>query len=107
MALKTLTPEQAYRELKDHNRWVVGRDSIYRDYRFPDFQSALDFINNVARIAEEHDHHPNITLHEYCFVRIDSYTHAVNGISERDIRLAKALDDSLGDTQPLPNVRED
>lgn len=104
MKLKTLTPEEAYKDLRKHQGWIVERDLIYRDYRFPDFKSALDFINDVARIAEELDHHPNITLHEFCFVRISSYTHAVNGITQRDIELARALDDSLGETQPLPTL---
>lgn len=104
VALKRLSVEEAYRALSNHERWIVERKEIYRDFRFKDFAAALKFVNNVGRIAEELNHHPNILLHEYCFVRVGTYTHVVDGITEKDVELVKALDDALEDTQPLPKL---
>lgn len=95
MSLKPLSSEDAYMLLVDHKDWIVERNLIYRDFRLENFRSAIDFINKVARIADDVGHHPNILLHEYYFVRVTSYTHLQNGISEKDIELAKAIDASL------------
>ncbi len=106
MSVKPLSSEDAYLALADHEGWIVERSHIYKDFRLKDFKTAIEFINSVAAIADEVGHHPNILLHEYFFVRISSYTHLVNAITAKDIELAKAIDDSLGETQPLPVIRD-
>ncbi len=92
-----VTPEDAYHQLEQHPRWVVERTRIYRDLRFASFMDAISFINRVADIAERHDHHPNIQLHHYLFVRLELYSHLDDGLSQKDIDLAKAIDAVAGD----------
>ena len=87
-----LTPEAAYRALKAHPAWIVERDRIHRDLRFASFTAAIDFIDRVAVVAEAVGHHPNIRLHEWCFVELEIYSHVSGGLTSRDVELATAID---------------
>lgn len=89
--LKALSPEDVYRKLKDHPSWVVERSRIYRDFRFETFREALKFVLGVGAIAEKLRHHPNIFMHEYHFVRVETYTHLTGGLSAKDVELAKTI----------------
>lgn len=88
-----ITPEEAYTQLAAHPAWIVERERIYRDYRFASFRDAVRFIVQVADVAEERRHHPNIVLHEWCFVRLELYTHLHGGLTQADVDLAIALDE--------------
>lgn len=88
----SLSPEAAYRKLKHSPEWIVERGRIYRDFRFDTFREALRFVVAVGAIAEKLGHHPNIWIHEYHFVRVETYTHLTGGLSDRDVALAKAID---------------
>ena len=95
---EAISPERAYRALRRHPGWIVDRDRIHRDQRFPSFTAAVEFVNSVAAIAERLGHHPNITIHEWCFVRLELYSHVAGGLSMRDVDLAIAIDEgALGD----------
>lgn len=87
-----LSPEEAYQQLRNRPQWVVEHTRIYRDFRFETFKQALRFVNAVARIAGRVGHHPNITLHEYHFVRIETYDHLTGGLSTKDLELIRAID---------------
>jgi 4a-hydroxytetrahydrobiopterin dehydratase len=86
------SPETAFRRLRDHPSWVVERTRIYRDFRLPSFVAAIALVNLVADVAERQRHHPNITVHEWCFVRLELYSHIENAISQKDVDLALAID---------------
>ena len=75
---------------------MVERHRIYRDLRLPSFREAVDLIGRVADVAERHGHHPNITLHEWCFVHLELYSHLTGGLSTKDVELAIAIDDEVG-----------
>jgi pterin-4a-carbinolamine dehydratase len=66
--------------------------SIYRKFTTKNFQSALDCINDIGRLAEEQNHHPNLSITNYREVTIEIYTHKLNGITENDIQLAHRID---------------
>jgi 4a-hydroxytetrahydrobiopterin dehydratase len=90
-----IAPEVAAAELKEHPLWVVERSRLYRDFRFKDFNSAIAFVNRVADLAESVAHHPNICVHEWCFVHLELYSHADGGLSRFDVDFALALDAML------------
>ncbi|MFQ5931895.1 MAG: 4a-hydroxytetrahydrobiopterin dehydratase [Nitrospiraceae bacterium] len=96
--MKQLSSEEAYQRLAENPDWVVERNCIYRDFRLKDFKTAIEFIGDIAEIADKLSHHPNILLHEYHVLRITSYTHLVNGISDMDIDLAVAIDRFLDES---------
>ncbi len=94
-----ITPEDAYRALKAHRSWIVERDRIHRDLRFTSFAAAMEFVDRVAALAETLGHHPNIRVHEWCFVELEIYSHVSGGLTRRDVDLAAAID-ALLDDQP-------
>ncbi len=85
---------EAIVELKKelHPDWrVVEEHHLTRTFRFPDFRSALAFVNRVGEVAEAEGHHPDIFL-SWGKVTITLYTHAINGLSENDFILAAKID---------------
>jgi len=70
----------------------VTEKKIEKEYKFKNFQEALDFIAKVGQIAEEEGHHPDIYLHNYNKIRLTLTTHAIHGLSENDFILASKID---------------
>ncbi len=71
---------------------VPGRDAIQREFNFPAFNAAWGFMSRVALLAEAQDHHPEWS-NTYGRVLIILSTHDAGGLSERDVRLAQAIDE--------------
>jgi 4a-hydroxytetrahydrobiopterin dehydratase len=80
-----------YREEMAPNWQVIDHHHLIKDFKFSDFKTALAFINQVGKIAEEEKHHPDLLL-SYGKVHIKMYTHKVNGLSLRDFHLAQKID---------------
>jgi 4a-hydroxytetrahydrobiopterin dehydratase len=80
-------------ELKD---WQLaqGRDAIQRSFKFKNFSAAWGFMNRVALLAETQDHHPEWS-NVYNRVEILLSTHDCEGLSERDLKLARSIDKLL------------
>jgi 4a-hydroxytetrahydrobiopterin dehydratase len=70
---------------------IVDNHHLHRKYTFPDFRTALDFVNRVGAVAEEQGHHPDIEL-GWGRVEIVTYTHTSNGLTDKDTTLAAAID---------------
>ncbi len=70
---------------------VVDDHHLTRHYSFPDFVSALAFVNKVGDLAESEGHHPDIHL-TYGKVGLQMYTHKIDGLSESDFILAAKID---------------
>jgi len=70
---------------------LVTTHHIEKVFNFPDFKTALDFVNKVGAVAEEQAHHPDIGL-SWGGVEIVIYTHKVNGLTESDFILAAKID---------------
>ena len=95
--VKSLTDAErktALAELKDWRR-TEGRDAILRSFKFKNFSEAWGFMCRVALLAETQDHHPEWS-NVYNRVEILLSTHDCNGLSERDLKLARAIDALLG-----------
>ena len=67
------------------------RDAITRQFRFDDFAQAFGFMTSVAILAEKMDHHPEWS-NVYNRVDILLTTHDADGLSERDAKLAEAIE---------------
>jgi 4a-hydroxytetrahydrobiopterin dehydratase len=70
---------------------IVDGHHLHKAYKFPDFQTALDFVNRIGAAAEAQGHHPDLKL-GWGKVEVELFTHTVNGISEKDYALAAAID---------------
>ncbi len=72
---------------------VVDNHHVEKEFKFPDFKAALDFVNRVGIIAEEQGHHPDIYL-AWGKAGIKIWTHKINGLTESDFILAAKIDKS-------------
>jgi len=69
-----------------------GRDAIKKKFVFKDFNEAFGFMTRVALKADKMDHHPE-WFNVYNKVDITLSSHDVNGLSERDVRLANFIEE--------------
>ena len=78
--------------LADLDGWSVRRGHhLTREFAFPDFTKALAFVNEIGAIAEEQQHHPDIHL-SWGRVRVEVWTHKLDGLTESDFILAARID---------------
>ena len=79
-----------HRQLGD--TWkVVEEHHLEKEYRFKDFREALAFTNQVGAIAEAEGHHPDLLV-SYGKVKVQIWTHKINGLTESDFVLAAKCD---------------
>ncbi len=73
-------------------KWkVVNEHHIVREFKFPDFRRALDFVNRVGELAEQQGHHPDIFL-AWGRAEVTLWTHKIDGLSESDFIMAAKID---------------
>lgn len=97
-----LSENEEDRLLKETPGWVFLRDSVNlgqvhklrRQFVFKNFLEAIEFVNKVASVAQEEDHHPDIYIF-YNKVQLDLFTHAVGGLSENDFIMAAKINNLL------------
>lgn len=71
--------------------WQEENNYLIQEFDFPDFKSALEFVNKVGELAEEANHHPDIEL-EWGKVVIKLTSHSKGGVTEKDHNLSDAID---------------
>jgi len=90
--LQCLSSEGIDQLLPNVEGWqVVENHHLSKEYRFPDYDAGIQFVNQLARIAEEENHHPTILI-DYKRIVVSIYTHAVHGLTENDFILAAKYD---------------
>jgi 4a-hydroxytetrahydrobiopterin dehydratase len=77
--------------LKKVPEWEHEKKRIERVFEFDDFTEAIDFVNAVAEISEEQEHHPDIDV-RYNKVKLTLWTHNKGGLTELDFQLAERID---------------
>jgi 4a-hydroxytetrahydrobiopterin dehydratase len=88
-ALKGENLETLHKVIPDWS--VVEEHHLKREYKFPDFSKALEFVNRVGALAEEQGHHPDILL-AWGKAEITLWTHKINGLTESDFIMAAKID---------------
>lgn len=86
-----LTAQAIEEKLKQLQGWKLDGSEIVREFSFADFAEALRFVNAVGEKAEAANHHPDIDI-RYNRVRLALISHDAGGLTERDFRLAEAVD---------------
>lgn len=96
--IEQLNEEERARALDRLDEWDYdeARDAITRRFTFDDFSAAFAFMTRVALLAEKADHHPEWT-NVWNRVDILLTTHDAGGLSERDVKMARAIDALVGD----------
>lgn len=90
------SPERVTHALTILSDWVVENDQLVRSFRFADYHQTLAFVNAIATLIHQQDHHPELVVgYNRCKVRYN--THSVNngkgGLSENDFICAAKIDD--------------
>ena len=87
---------EIHKYLKKVDGWDVKNDEqksfyLIKNFNFKNFEQSQVFVNQVGKIAEEENHHPDIFFGwGYCKVKI--FTHAIKGLAESDFILAAKID---------------
>jgi 4a-hydroxytetrahydrobiopterin dehydratase len=81
--------------MKSIPEWKIVKSGniskLQRHYKFPDFQSALDYVNALGKVAEQEGHHPDVGL-GYGYVKLEIYTHSIKGLTKNDFILANEFE---------------
>jgi len=86
-----LKGDAAKARLKKVPEWELEKKHIERTFEFDDFSESIDFVNGVAEVAEDEEHHPDIDI-RYNKVRLILSTHSKGGLTELDFNLAERID---------------
>ena len=87
---------EIHKYLKKVDDWDVKRNDdksyyLIKNFKFKNFEDSLNFTNKVGEIAEQENHHPDISFGwGYCKIKI--FTHAIKGLAESDFILAAKID---------------
>ena len=94
---RKLTGEARKAALAKLSGWaeVPGRDAIAKTFTFKNFSEAFGFMTRAALVAEKLDHHPE-WFNVYKTVDVTLSTHDAGGVTERDVKLAQAMDKIAG-----------
>lgn len=91
-----LSDIEIQRELGTLPGWTRRGQSLTRTFEFPNFAAAIAFVNRVAGVAEQMDHHPDLDI-RYTRVSCSLSTHSAGGITKRDFALARGIDGVRGE----------
>ena len=90
-----LSEPEIQKALGELKRWKRNGNAIERVFEFPSFMPGIEFVNKVARAAEEANHHPDITIN-YNKVTMSLTSHDSGGVTARDVKMAKKIDELGG-----------
>jgi 4a-hydroxytetrahydrobiopterin dehydratase len=71
--------------------WSRRGDTLTKTYTFEKFADGISFVNRVAKIADEMDHHPDIDI-RYTKISLSLSTHDAGGITQSDLTLAERIE---------------
>jgi 4a-hydroxytetrahydrobiopterin dehydratase len=88
---RLLTSREVDGKLRTLRGWKRSGRFITKTFEFDEFMDGISFLNKVARIAEAHEHHPDIKI-RYTSIKLSIQTHSEGGVTSWDVGLARAID---------------
>jgi len=88
---KKLSAAEIEKSLSELNGWKVENKNLKKRFSFSNFSEALAFVNQVGEIAEQQDHHPDITF-GWGYAEFSITTHDTGGITVFDFALAEKIE---------------
>jgi 4a-hydroxytetrahydrobiopterin dehydratase len=86
-----LSEDRIGEALKSLPGWEYRNNRLHREYRFPDFLRAWDFVSACALVAHSRNHHPDWS-NAYSRVEIDLWTHDAGGVTGLDLEMAREFE---------------
>jgi 4a-hydroxytetrahydrobiopterin dehydratase len=90
--MRVLDADEVDRELGDLPGWTGSPEALRRTTEAPDFMTAIRIVDDVATVAEEMDHHPDIDI-RWRTLHWTLSTHVAHGVTRRDIALAHRIEE--------------
>ena len=92
--IEKMNPEALKSAMKNRTEWsmTAKKDAINKKFEFKNFNQAFGFMTRIAMLAEKMDHHPEWS-NIYNKVNVRLSTHEAQGLTERDFRMARAMDE--------------
>ncbi len=78
--------------ISESKDWGNSKEKLEKTFKFKDFNGSINFVNKVAKIAEQQNHHPDITI-KYDKVKISITDHEKGGVSEKCRKLVKSINE--------------
>lgn len=89
--MEKLSQDIIEQKLEEFSEWSLSGDAIQRTFNFDDFVGAIQFVNRIADLAEQQQHHPDIMI-RYNKVTLTMSTHDAGGLTDKDFDFARATD---------------
>jgi 4a-hydroxytetrahydrobiopterin dehydratase len=86
-----LSDVEIHRAVAALNGWSRRGDALVKTFAFQRFADGIAFVNRIARIADDMDHHPDIDI-RYTKVTVTLSTHDAGGVTKTDFRLAERIE---------------
>ena len=86
-----LSPDDVDARLATVDGWARADDAIQRRFEFVDFAESIEFVNRIAAVAEERNHHPDLAV-SWNVVTVSLATHSEGGVTDSDFELAASID---------------
>jgi 4a-hydroxytetrahydrobiopterin dehydratase len=77
--------------LEQREGWKRRSNKLTKEFKFPSFRNSIVFVNRIATLADNLNHHPDIDI-RYSTVTITLSTHDAGGITDKDLGLAEQID---------------
>lgn len=93
--MKKITADECAKKVKSLPGWQLdGIDAkIEKDFQFSNFTDAVCFLNRVAELAEESNHHPDLHLTNYKHLKVVLSTHSAGGLTQLDFKMAAQIEE--------------
>lgn len=89
--IEKLNTESIRGWLATHRGWKRQANKLTKDFSFPSFRDSIVFVNRIASVADQLNHHPDIDV-RYSTVTVSVTTHDAGGITSKDLELAEQID---------------
>ena len=93
--MAVLSTSEIEERLKSLPGWALIEGEIVRQATFKDFLSAMEFVDKVAVMAENAQHHPDIDI-RYNKVKLALTSHDAGGLTKQDFEMARAIESQIG-----------
>ncbi len=107
--MDALTEQQIDEAIADLPGWEYDGEVITKTYAWGSFREAVDFVNDVADLAEDANHHPDIEVY-FDEVVISFRTHSADAVTDADVRMAGEVEElasELEDDDELDDLEDE
>ncbi len=92
--MKKLSEDEIQKKLENLEGWTYAKNAIHTTFEFENFKEAFTMMTRIAFEAEAQQHHPNWG-NVYNQLEISLSTHDADGVTEKDFKLARAIEDII------------